>query len=183
MLGVEACVWTERIASEDRLFAMTFPRALALAEIAWTPSPARDWDGFLARVPPQLDWLAARGDAFRIPNVTFAFAGGAARFDAVPGHVQAATVRTAARVLTVSLSIPLRGATIRYTTDGSAPGAASRAYAIPFVVHVAARAMRLRAAAWYRGRRSTVAEAIVVRVPPRTLGTRGSRSWASLVSP
>ncbi len=192
VLGAEACVWTEHIATAGALFRMTFPRALALAEIAWAPRDAvrplgasARWDDFLARLPPQLDRLAARGVAFRIPNVTFAFAGGRARFDAVPGHVQSVTVRTPAPALTLSLSVPLDAATLRYTTDGSAPTAASRRYARPFVVHAESRPLRVRTAAWYHGMRGSITEAIVVRVRSRTFGpgTPGSHSWASLVSP
>ncbi|HEX3551519.1 MAG TPA: family 20 glycosylhydrolase [Candidatus Elarobacter sp.] len=182
VLGVEGCLWTEHIASDQRLFEMAFPRALALAEIAWTPRRARNWDDFLARLPAQLDWLASRGDPFHIPHVIFAFAGGDARFDAVPHHVQSVVVRTAARALSVTLTVPLHGAVIRYTTDASAPTAASRRYAAPFIVRSGARPVVLRAAAWYPGRFSTITEATVVRVP-RDAMRAGSPSWAALVSP
>ena len=40
VLGIEACVWTEFIATERYLQFMTFPRMLALAEIAWRPKGA-----------------------------------------------------------------------------------------------------------------------------------------------
>lgn len=45
ILGLQACIWTERIQNPDRLWFMTFPRLAAFAEAAWTPaeqkSPAR----------------------------------------------------------------------------------------------------------------------------------------------
>ena len=42
VLGIEACVWTEFIATERYLQFMTFPRFLRLAEIAWRPKGPRD---------------------------------------------------------------------------------------------------------------------------------------------
>jgi hexosaminidase len=185
VLGAEACLWTERIATPDRLFAMAFPRTLALAEIAWTPRGGKDWDGFVARLPAQLRWLDAHGDAFRIPNVTFAVRGAAAAFDAVPGAVQSVRVRTTAPAVTIALRVPLDGAAIRYTTDGSAPAATSRAYAAPLTVLSSSAGTRVRAAAFYRGARGAATEAIVTRVAAAALRAHPSRSrsWDGLVSP
>jgi len=57
-LGMEACVWTEYIATPEKLAQMTFPRAYALAEAAWTEPARKDYadfrrrlDAFLARFP------------------------------------------------------------------------------------------------------------------------------------
>ena len=57
-LGLEACVWTEYIATPEKLAQMTFPRAYALAEAAWTSPARKDYadfrrrlDAFLARFP------------------------------------------------------------------------------------------------------------------------------------
>ncbi|MDR2686288.1 MAG: beta-N-acetylhexosaminidase [Oscillospiraceae bacterium] len=56
--GMEACVWTEYIATPEKLAKMTFPRAYALAEAAWTAPARKDYgdfrrrlDAFLARFP------------------------------------------------------------------------------------------------------------------------------------
>lgn len=35
IIGIEACVWSEKIRNENQLFSMIFPRLLALAERAW----------------------------------------------------------------------------------------------------------------------------------------------------
>jgi hexosaminidase len=46
ILGVEACVWTEHIASVPYLQFMTLPRMAALAEEAWTPDNQRSYAKF-----------------------------------------------------------------------------------------------------------------------------------------
>lgn len=61
VLGIEACVWTEFIATERYLQFMTFPRLLALAEIAWRPKGPRDESEFNARLAPHIEALRAKG--------------------------------------------------------------------------------------------------------------------------
>ena len=54
ILGVQGNVWTEHIRIEDRFEYMTFPRAAALAEVAWSPAERLDWASFSERLPAQL---------------------------------------------------------------------------------------------------------------------------------
>lgn len=61
VLGIEACVWTEFIATERYLQFMTFPRLLGLAEIAWRPKGPRDAKEFEERLAPHIDALRAKG--------------------------------------------------------------------------------------------------------------------------
>jgi hexosaminidase len=61
VLGIEACVWTEFIATERYLEFMTFPRLLALAEVAWRPKTQRDAQEFNHRLAPHIEALRARG--------------------------------------------------------------------------------------------------------------------------
>ena len=61
VLGIEAAVWTEFIATERYLQFMTFPRMLALAEIAWRPKGPRDEAEFSKRLEPHIEALRARG--------------------------------------------------------------------------------------------------------------------------
>lgn len=61
VLGIEAAVWTEFIETERYLEFMTFPRLLALAEIAWRPKGARDAAEFEIRLQPHIEALRARG--------------------------------------------------------------------------------------------------------------------------
>jgi len=68
VLGMEACVWTEYIATPEKLAQMTFPRAYALAEAAWTEPARKDYDDFRRR----LDAFLARfpGMGFTPPELT-----------------------------------------------------------------------------------------------------------------
>jgi len=50
VLGLEACLWTERIADKHRLDFMTFPRLAAIAEDAWTNPDAKNLDSFRTRL-------------------------------------------------------------------------------------------------------------------------------------
>lgn len=62
ILGVQANLWAEFMRSDDRIEYQAFPRAAALAEVAWSSPTRIDWAGFSARMPAQL----ARYDALGI---------------------------------------------------------------------------------------------------------------------
>jgi hexosaminidase len=55
ILGVQANVWTEHIRTEQRVEYMAFPRAAAVAEVGWSAPERLDWNGFLARLPDQMN--------------------------------------------------------------------------------------------------------------------------------
>jgi hexosaminidase len=61
ILGVQANIWTEHIRTEERVQLMTFPRAAALAEVAWSPAEKHDWKSFVARLPAQMNRYRALG--------------------------------------------------------------------------------------------------------------------------
>ena len=48
--GGQAALWTERIATQDRVEWMLFPRICALAEVLWTPEANKNWDDFYQRI-------------------------------------------------------------------------------------------------------------------------------------
>ena len=50
ILGVQANIWTEYIATEDHLFYMLLPRLAALSEVQWCKEGSKDWDRFYATV-------------------------------------------------------------------------------------------------------------------------------------
>lgn len=50
ILGAQANLWTEYIASQSHLEYMMFPRVFALAEAVWSPKEARNWSGFTNRL-------------------------------------------------------------------------------------------------------------------------------------
>jgi hexosaminidase len=54
ILGVQGNVWTEYIATTDHVEYMAYPRACALAEVAWSPKEKRNWDDFSTRLAAHL---------------------------------------------------------------------------------------------------------------------------------
>lgn len=46
ILGVQANLWTERVATADKLDYMVFPRIAALAETAWTKKARKNFEDF-----------------------------------------------------------------------------------------------------------------------------------------
>jgi hexosaminidase len=70
ILGVEAPVWTETLRTMRDVETMLFPRLCAVAEVAWTPQDARDWDDFRSRVAAQAPLWDAAGVAYtRSPQI------------------------------------------------------------------------------------------------------------------
>ena len=63
--GMQANIWGEQIPTEARMEWMVFPRALALAEKAWTPRGEQNWDDFLSRLQGHLPRLDAMGIQYR----------------------------------------------------------------------------------------------------------------------
>ena len=63
--GMQANIWCERIPTEARMQWMVFPRALALAEKAWTPRKDQNWDDFFPRLQAHLKRLDAMGIQYR----------------------------------------------------------------------------------------------------------------------
>jgi hexosaminidase len=68
VLGPEGCVWTEYMPTTAQVEYMAYPRALALAEIAWSARAARDWSSFSARLPATLAFLDRLGVSYRKPG-------------------------------------------------------------------------------------------------------------------
>jgi hexosaminidase len=57
VLGAQGNLWTERMLTPDDVEYMAFPRACALAEVAWSPASARDWEAFQERLATHLKRL------------------------------------------------------------------------------------------------------------------------------
>jgi len=68
ILGVEGCVWTERIGAVRYLEFMILPRMVALAEMAWTPDSERGYSKFNARLKPLLNQYRQSGIHFYDEN-------------------------------------------------------------------------------------------------------------------
>jgi hexosaminidase len=61
VLGLQANLWSENMRLESNMTRMAWPRAAALAEIAWTPADRLDWDDFSRRLKVQQKRYAALG--------------------------------------------------------------------------------------------------------------------------
>ncbi|QDH77698.1 beta-N-acetylhexosaminidase [Echinicola soli] len=69
ILGVQANLWTEYIATNNKLEYHLFPRALALAEVAWMGSQRKDYQEFTAnRLPKRLAELEQLQVFYRVPE-------------------------------------------------------------------------------------------------------------------
>ena len=68
ILGAQGNVWTEYISTPEYVEYMAFPRALALAEMVWTPADVRDIDDFYNRLALNLLHLERLGVNYRIPE-------------------------------------------------------------------------------------------------------------------
>lgn len=119
ILGVQANTWTEYIPTAEHLEYMMFPRALAVAEIGWTPQEKRDWEDFKPRVNAHIPVLRGMGIN------TFPLS------DEIDVTMRVDTTR---REIEVFLDAEKYPAEIRYTTDGSVPDNASALYEGPIVV-------------------------------------------------
>jgi len=152
VLGLQANVWTEHIRLDDRVEHMAFPRAVAMAEMAWSPPEKRQWADFLARLPAAIRRDEALGlqpalSAFEVRQV--------ATQAASPGAAQ------------VALSTQAGLGEIRYTLDGSPPTSASAVYATSIEVKLPTT---VRATAFQTG--AALAPPITHRVEAQTLRHR-----------
>lgn len=123
VLGAQGNLWSEYIVTPYQLQHHAFPRAGALAEIAWSPKGNKNFAAFLPRLMRQADRWRANGvqvadTPFAVDFTVHGGRGEALRKNAVP--------------LTLSAQVPY--GTIRYTTDGSTPTVRSKAYRVTFTV-------------------------------------------------
>ena len=61
ILGVEACLWTERVDNEDLLLWELLPRMSAVSELQWSDPASRNYDAFLPRLKGMESIYSARG--------------------------------------------------------------------------------------------------------------------------
>ena len=68
--GIEAPLWAETIGTVHDLESMAFPRLAAIAELAWSPADATDWDAFRRRLARHgLRWTILGVNYYRSPDV------------------------------------------------------------------------------------------------------------------
>jgi len=133
VLGVQGNVWTEYISTPRHLWYMVYPRALALAELDWTPRTQMRWSDFEQRAGIALQRLESLYISFRIPEVSYRLGPAEAREVATDLNAYRAELsdNPTERVELVSV-VP--NAVVHFTTDGTAPTVASPTYARPLQV-------------------------------------------------
>lgn len=118
IIGVEGCVWTEYMATPERVEYMAWPRMCAIAETGWTRKD-KDWDGFTRRLEKHFGRLDGMEvgycEAFYSPIIVF--------------H------KDTPHNMVVSMTVDAPDAEIHYTLDGSVPTADSPKYEIPFTIN------------------------------------------------
>lgn len=136
ILGAQANLWTEYIATEKQVEYMVYPRALALSEVLWSPREKKDREDFKRRVDAHIGRLQRRGvNVFTLSD----------RVD------MQMTVDTAEKRIRITFDSEKYRPEIRYTLDGSEPSASSQLYTAPFYITDSAE---VRAALFCNGRRS-----------------------------
>ena len=148
ILGAQANVWTEYLKTPALVEYMAYPRALALAEVNWSPRASRSWQSFATRLPHALRSLDRMRVGYRLPDV----------------EGLAGDRLTLGSTVTVRLSTVIPDGAIRYTTDGSEPTETSALYRAPFAVPVDTRGVRVSARGFATdGRRSAIRSATFTR--------------------
>ena len=133
ILGLQANAWSEHMRTFARVQHNLFPRLAAVAETGWSPKARKDYPGLLARLPAELARWNAQGVAYAKTPFEVSIAAG----DAANGTSN------------ITLGNALGYPDIRYTTDGSAPTAASTHYTAPFDAKLPAK---VRAAVFIDGK-------------------------------
>lgn len=119
ILGLQGNVWSEYIHTPEKVEYMTFPRAAALAETAWSPQKAKNWQNFIRKMEDQYQ----RYDAIGLNYAKSAY----------NVHISLNKEKQPGRV-EVSFRTLSYNPEIRYTLDGNEPTASSQVYNKPFFV-------------------------------------------------
>lgn len=115
ILGVEACIWTEHIFSTPKLYYMTFPRMLGLAEAGWSLQAHKSYQPFADSVlPVHLARWDRAGVNYRVPAAT----------DYVDTTITASSYTLIARS-------PFPGAKVYFSLNGISPSEADHLYTQP----------------------------------------------------
>jgi hexosaminidase len=120
ILGVEACIWTEHIATDAKLYYMIVPRLFGLAQTAWAAQGNKTWSVFAAQVlPAYLERFDKAGSNYRVPTAI---------------EPLDTTIVTAA--YTFETKAPFATANVYYTLNNKMPGEADHRYTGPVSIPV-----------------------------------------------
>ena len=150
VIGTQAQLWTEYMNNTGQVEYMAYPRALALAEVAWSPKSARDFESFRRRLLPRLLGLDRLGVNYRFPS-------------ADNGLERNRVVTDDSVVVELRSAVP--EAEIRYTLDGTEPSATSARYTAPLRIAVPADGVSVLARTFYGTHVGAVRAATFRRTP------------------
>jgi hexosaminidase len=115
VIGVQANLWTEYIATDAKAEYQLLPRMFALSEIAWTPLANKNYVDFANnRLPQHLAWLDKNGFDYHVPTT-----------------IGAIDTVMFGQALSATLKPSVKGATIFYTIDSYTPRETDLAYSTP----------------------------------------------------
>ncbi len=119
VLGAQGNVWTEYMKTPEKVEYMTFPRAIALAEVLWSNPEHKNFDDFKNRLIQFQDRITSK-------KVNFAN-----HLYEVSGNLE----RNENNKLKYSLSSATKDAQIRYTLNGNTPTENSNVYTTPIDIN------------------------------------------------
>lgn len=119
IIGVQGNIWTEYIKTPEYVEYMTYPRAIALAEIGWMPAGPRNFEDFSVRLKNHLKRLDYLGLNYSKRLL----------------DVRASTQFTNEGQLQVRLEKSDSDSKVYYTTNGREPNASSTEYITPITLN------------------------------------------------
>lgn len=118
ILGGQANLWTEQVPVGSHVEYMTFPRAVALAEVDWSTKESRNYNDFLNRLSPYLN----RMDYRQVNYAKHFF------------EIKTSMSTSADNTIQLALSCDNGDAPIYYTLDGTSPTLQSAKYSSPISI-------------------------------------------------
>lgn len=112
ILGLQANLWTEYIATTSHVEYMLYPRICAIAEIGWSPAKHKDYEDFTGRLKTHFERLK-----YLAVNYAKSY------YD-----IAASSSMNEKSQVIVKLQSADKDAVIRYTVDGSEPTVSSAVY-------------------------------------------------------
>lgn len=115
VIGVQANLWTEYIASPGKVWYMLLPRMMALSETGWSPQNCKDFKNFSQqRIPHHLLLIDQAGYNYRVPVA-----------------IGSADTTLKGEKFKIELTPSVEGAKIHYTIDGGDPTENDVVYTAP----------------------------------------------------
>lgn len=133
ILGLQGNLWTEYIKTTDHVEYMAYPRAAAVAEIAWSPKSLKNYPDFLTRLTTHFS---------RLDQLNVNYSKSHYAIKAMTGWSQKLQKPQFA------LATECKDCLIRYTTNGKEPNQQSPTYTSPIVF---AKTLEIKAQAFRNG--------------------------------